>query len=186
MCIVEHNPLNPLTRPAVRRCSFDADAVLLRAGTIARLLRGAGASEVKTEFFLTLPTRHRLARGIEPVLGRLPFGAQYLARRGRCRAPPGARGHQNDRSRCEQEYRPWRRGRSRAAGPKNLSRTAPRFHSATRSRRTDWSCRKTWAGCRALCRKGLAGHARMEGETDRLARLGALSPGVEAHRPATT
>jgi SAM-dependent methyltransferase len=79
MCIIEHNPLNPLTQLAVRRCSFDADAVLLRAGTTARLLRGAGASEAKTEFFLTLPTRHRLARGIEPVLGRLPFGAQYLA-----------------------------------------------------------------------------------------------------------
>ena len=31
-CVIEHNPLNPFTRLAVSRCSFDADAVLLRAG----------------------------------------------------------------------------------------------------------------------------------------------------------
>jgi SAM-dependent methyltransferase len=40
--IIEHNPLNPATRHIVSRCAFDEDAVLLRCGTGARLLAGAG------------------------------------------------------------------------------------------------------------------------------------------------
>ena len=31
LCIIEHNPFNPLTRLAVVRCEFDRDAVLLPA-----------------------------------------------------------------------------------------------------------------------------------------------------------
>ena len=77
-CIIEHNPLNPLTRLAVSRCSFDADAVLLRAGRTRGLLEQAGGSAVRTEFFLTLPSRRPLALSIERWLGRLPFGAQYI------------------------------------------------------------------------------------------------------------
>jgi SAM-dependent methyltransferase len=76
--IVEHNPLNPLTRLAVSRCSFDADAVLLRAGRTRALLEEAGGSAIRTEFFLTLPSRRPFATNIERLLGRLPFGAQYI------------------------------------------------------------------------------------------------------------
>ena len=78
ICIIEHNPFNPLTQWAVSRCSFDADAVLLRAGQTARLLEDAGGSATRTEFFLTLPSRRPFAAGIERALGRLPFGAQYI------------------------------------------------------------------------------------------------------------
>jgi SAM-dependent methyltransferase len=78
ICIIEHNPLNPLTRLAVSRCSFDADAVLLRATKTTALLKGAGASDINTEFFLTLPTRRRFAVPVERLLRRLPLGAQYL------------------------------------------------------------------------------------------------------------
>jgi ubiquinone/menaquinone biosynthesis C-methylase UbiE len=77
-CIIEHNLLNPLTRLAVSRCSFDADAVLLRAGRTRALLEEAGGSAIRTEFFLTLPSGRPLAAGIERWLGRLPFGAQYI------------------------------------------------------------------------------------------------------------
>ena len=42
VAIIEHNPLNPVTRHIVSRCPFDRDAVLLRCGTGARLLAGAG------------------------------------------------------------------------------------------------------------------------------------------------
>jgi hypothetical protein len=52
--------------------------VLLRAGKTMRLLEQAGASDVKAEFFLALPTRNRFARRVEALLGGLPFGAQYL------------------------------------------------------------------------------------------------------------
>jgi glycosyltransferase involved in cell wall biosynthesis len=42
------------------------------------LLKGAGASDINTEFFLTLPTRRRFAVPVERLLRRLPLGAQYL------------------------------------------------------------------------------------------------------------
>jgi SAM-dependent methyltransferase len=78
VCAIEHNPLNPLTRLAVNRCPFDDDAVLLRSGRCKALLRRAGAKNIDTRFFLLLPTRLRLARRFEALLGALPFGAQYL------------------------------------------------------------------------------------------------------------
>jgi SAM-dependent methyltransferase len=78
VCVVEHNPLNPLTRLAVSRCPFDADAALLRSGRSEALLRRAGAKNIETSFFLLLPTRMRLARRFEKLLGAIPLGAQYL------------------------------------------------------------------------------------------------------------
>jgi SAM-dependent methyltransferase len=78
VCIIEHNPLNPLTRLAVNRCPFDADAVLLRAGQSEALLRQAGAKNVGTDFFLFLPLKMQLARRLERLIGAVPLGAQYL------------------------------------------------------------------------------------------------------------
>ncbi len=70
ICVIEHNPLNPLTRLAVFRCPFDEDAVLLRE---------AGGKDVGTRFFLLLPTKMRLARRVETLFAGAPLGAQYLA-----------------------------------------------------------------------------------------------------------
>jgi SAM-dependent methyltransferase len=78
VCIVEHNPLNPLTRLAVSRCPFDADAVFLRARTTERLLSGAGLHNVSTEFFLLFPSAARIVRRLECAVNRLPLGAQYM------------------------------------------------------------------------------------------------------------
>jgi len=78
VCVIEHNPLNPLTRLAVNRCPFDADATLLRSGRSEALLRRAGAKNIETSFFLLLPSRMRLARRFEKLLGAVPLGAQYL------------------------------------------------------------------------------------------------------------
>lgn len=78
VCVIEHNPLNPLTRLAVARCEFDRDAVLLRSGTTRRLLAEAGLRDVETRFFLALPFAKPLARRIEGMIARLPLGAQYL------------------------------------------------------------------------------------------------------------
>jgi hypothetical protein len=77
--IIEHNPLNPLTRLAVARCPFDHDAVLLTAGESKRLLRDAGYTDAASRFFLLLPTRAKLAAWIEQRTEGLPFGAQYMA-----------------------------------------------------------------------------------------------------------
>jgi SAM-dependent methyltransferase len=78
ICVIEHNPLNPLTQLAVSRCSFDADAVLLRASQTAALLKGAGASDISTEFFLAVPFRGGFMARLGSLFRRLPFGAQYL------------------------------------------------------------------------------------------------------------
>lgn len=78
VCVIEHNPLNPLTRLAVNRCPFDDDAVLLRSGRCEALLTDAGAKNVKTDFFLLLPTDAPLARRVERLFGAIPLGAQYL------------------------------------------------------------------------------------------------------------
>ncbi len=75
--LFEHNPLNPLTRRAVRGCEFDRDAQLLRQREAAGLLNDAGldAHRRYIEFF---PRESALLRRIEAGLGWLPLGAQYV------------------------------------------------------------------------------------------------------------
>ena len=57
LCIVEHNPFNPVTRLIVSRTPVDADAVLLSMGETERLLRYAECRVVKSHNFLFLPER---------------------------------------------------------------------------------------------------------------------------------
>ena len=76
--IFEHNPWNPLTRLAVDRCEFDADAILLRRGESARLLTGAGLAMAQQDFIIFAPFRSRLVASAERLLGWLPLGAQYF------------------------------------------------------------------------------------------------------------
>jgi SAM-dependent methyltransferase len=75
--LFEHNPLNPLTRKAVRGCEFDGDAELLGVREASGLLARSGMTPRRRyiEFF---PRDSRLLRGIESRLGWLPLGAQYL------------------------------------------------------------------------------------------------------------
>jgi SAM-dependent methyltransferase len=75
--VIEHNKLNPLTRLAVARCPFDADAVLLRPRQVERLLTDSGFSSAESRHFLLLPSARPAARGLERAFARLPFGAQY-------------------------------------------------------------------------------------------------------------
>lgn len=77
--LIEHNPWHPLTRLAVARCPFDADAVLLGAGRARRLLGDAGCVAVRSRHFLALPFRHGLPRRLSAPAGHLPLGAQYAA-----------------------------------------------------------------------------------------------------------
>jgi SAM-dependent methyltransferase len=78
VCVIEHNPFNPLTRHSVARCDFDRDAVLLRARKVEQLMAQAGLRAVETRNFLFLPSAAPLARRVERWLARLPLGAQYL------------------------------------------------------------------------------------------------------------
>lgn len=77
VCIIEHNPFNPLTKLAVLRCPFDADAVLLGRGKAEELLASAGLRDISAEHFLLLPTTAKIAKSVERILSGFPFGAQY-------------------------------------------------------------------------------------------------------------
>jgi SAM-dependent methyltransferase len=76
--IIEHNPLNPLTRLSVARCPFDADAVLLGRGEAEARLKKAGLSAT-TRHFLLLPSLRPIARRIGSAVSGLPLGAQYAS-----------------------------------------------------------------------------------------------------------
>jgi SAM-dependent methyltransferase len=79
VCLIEHNPFNPLTRLAVARCEFDRDAVLLRAGRARALMADAGLRHIESHYFLMLPSAAPLARRLERGLRHVPLGAQYVA-----------------------------------------------------------------------------------------------------------
>jgi SAM-dependent methyltransferase len=79
VCLIEHNPLNPLTRLAVKRCEFDRDAVLLHAARTRALMADAGLHDARSHYFLLLPSAAPLARRVERSLRRIPLGAQYIA-----------------------------------------------------------------------------------------------------------
>ena len=79
VCVIEHNPLNPLTRLAVLRCEFDRDAYLIGAGKTCKLMAAAGLRPVDTHYFLLLPWQSARARWIESAFRHLPLGAQYAS-----------------------------------------------------------------------------------------------------------
>ena len=76
--VFEHNPWNPLTERAVRDCPFDENAVLLPPPMLAGRVRAAGFDAVATRFRLFFPGFLSALRPMEPMLGRLPIGAQYF------------------------------------------------------------------------------------------------------------
>jgi SAM-dependent methyltransferase len=79
VCVIEHNPYNPLTRLAVARCEFDRDAVLLGAGTTRKLMTAGGLREIGARHFLLLPWDTRPARRIEQAMSGVWLGGQYAA-----------------------------------------------------------------------------------------------------------
>ncbi len=77
IALFEHNPMNPLTRRAVRDCEFDRDAELLTRRNATRLLEQAGLAEPGGRYILFFTRESGLLRGIERRLGWMPLGAQY-------------------------------------------------------------------------------------------------------------
>ena len=77
--VIEHNPWNPLTRLAVARCPFDADAEIFGARAACAMLRQASLERVKRRHFLFFPTAADYAARLEKGLGVIPLGAQYMA-----------------------------------------------------------------------------------------------------------
>lgn len=78
-CVIfEHNPRNPLTRRAVWRCPFDADAVLLPAKESRDRLRVAGFVDTGIVNYLFLPPALYRFRALERWLHWLSIGGQYM------------------------------------------------------------------------------------------------------------
>jgi SAM-dependent methyltransferase len=76
IALIEHNPLNPLTRLVVARCAFDDDVVLVRKRRLERLLASLGTGQIESRYILFSPWQ-RLRR-LDRHLGRVPLGAQYV------------------------------------------------------------------------------------------------------------
>ena len=78
LCMIEHNPRNPVTRLIVSRTPVDADAILLEAAEARGLAAGAGLLPVEHSYFLYFPqTLYRYVGWMEGMLTKLPFGGQY-------------------------------------------------------------------------------------------------------------
>lgn len=77
LVVFEHNPLNPVTRHIVATCPFDENAVLIPAGVLRRRLRDAGFDRIEVGYIGFFPASLAGLRGLEPLMNRLPIGAQY-------------------------------------------------------------------------------------------------------------
>ena len=77
LLVIEHNPLNPLTRWVVAHCEFDDDAVLLWPGEVRDYFSAAHLREPRRDYMLFFPRALSSLRGLEKSLRWLPLGAQY-------------------------------------------------------------------------------------------------------------
>jgi ubiquinone/menaquinone biosynthesis C-methylase UbiE len=77
-CLIEHNPLNPVTRTIVKRSPVDVDVHLLSHREAKRLLEYEGLQVEEASFFLYLPEfLYKWWPGLEGALRRVPLGGQY-------------------------------------------------------------------------------------------------------------
>lgn len=77
-CMIEHNPLNPVTRLIVSRTPVDADAILVPAGEARQLATGAGMVPLERDYFLYFPQAlYRYLGRLEAALAKVPLGGQY-------------------------------------------------------------------------------------------------------------
>ena len=75
--LFEHNPYNPLTQLAVKRCPFDENAVLITASEMKRRFEAAGFAKVTHRYHVFFPEKLSALRPIESALTWLPLGGQY-------------------------------------------------------------------------------------------------------------
>lgn len=76
--LFEHNPLNPLTRHAVRNCPFDENAVLIGARAMRARIAAAGLPRADVVYRIFFPRALSRLRVLERYLTRVPLGAQYF------------------------------------------------------------------------------------------------------------
>jgi len=77
-CLIEHNPLNPITQLIVKRTPVDANARLLTARRSARLARSASLRVLERRYFLYFPEwAYAMLGFLEYYFSRIPLGGQY-------------------------------------------------------------------------------------------------------------
>ena len=76
--IYVHNLINPLTRHAVKTCSFVENTVLLKRIKARNVLRGEGMEAVMKESRVFFPDFMKLLKPIEKYLAWLPLGSQHF------------------------------------------------------------------------------------------------------------
>jgi SAM-dependent methyltransferase len=77
-CMIEHNPLNPVTRLIVSRSPVDINAHLLSARRAIRYMEQSGLRHLESQYFLCLPETYYYKVGyLEWILRKLPLGGQY-------------------------------------------------------------------------------------------------------------
>lgn len=83
LVIIEHNPVNPITRYLVKHCKFDEDAELVRLSGLYDLIREHGLVGCGAHYISLFPWRGKLFRSVERLLRRIPLGAQYMVEIGK-------------------------------------------------------------------------------------------------------
>ena len=77
-CMIEHNPLNPVTQLIVKRSPLDRDARLLTSRQARRYLNLSNLEAVDLAYFLYLPEKvFDKAPRLETALAAVPLGGQY-------------------------------------------------------------------------------------------------------------
>jgi ubiquinone/menaquinone biosynthesis C-methylase UbiE len=74
--VVEHNPLNPLTRVVVRRCDHQR-IHMLGLRSLERLLLGASLTIAESRYLVPTPWEGDVAAVLEGLISKLRLGAQY-------------------------------------------------------------------------------------------------------------
>ncbi|WP_281983375.1 class I SAM-dependent methyltransferase [Thalassorhabdomicrobium marinisediminis] len=75
--IFEHNPINPFTQHAVRRCPFDENAVLISPREMRSRLRKSGWLSPKTDYHIFFPAAFSKMRVADRYLRWCGIGGQY-------------------------------------------------------------------------------------------------------------
>lgn len=78
--MIEHNPLNPVTKLVVSRVPLDKDAQLLSARAARAICSAAGLHPFSTEYFLYFPkSLYQQVGRVETMLRGFPLGGQYAS-----------------------------------------------------------------------------------------------------------
>jgi 2-polyprenyl-3-methyl-5-hydroxy-6-metoxy-1,4-benzoquinol methylase len=78
IAVFEHNPFNPLTRHIVRTCLFDREAELISLRKFVGLARKSRLRIRLNRYIVFFPRSLSSFQRLEPFLGLLPLGAQYM------------------------------------------------------------------------------------------------------------